>query len=487
MSRRGSRLFRLLPAVAAAGLLALAAAAPRQAALGPAAPTWLQPGVCTDYVESAPGDSAYSFGYGGGVSQPLVSGIAVAACSVSVQAHGWTWLRLNIVDWDPLSLTPDAGTVALRTQLLDPSALQYYTLNRTPRVNFVPPIVSTSVPGVADAPRTTVAADMFASATVFPASFEGHYDPAGPGDLPIARVLGTSGARPALPGAHPVLAHAICDAGDGLQDLRVAQAVVRTDALVAAQTPKELIQRFRVPERVELRWVEFAIVPDDYSSPWYLETATVSIVDADGASVPGATLPRALTSALFRSDTDYNSTPSHWAGDWGFDHVMALEPGRDYWLHVSEARAMGFYTRVLDGSESATFTDAIGGFFTRDTSVAEWTPRPGRVLAFKIIGKPTAPVGVEPPAATAAFALTVSPNPAQTIADVRWSGAVGPVRLEVFDARGRRVARGQGGAAGSWSFARAGRGGQPLPAGVYFVHARDSAGGQAIERVVFVR
>ena len=109
-----------------------------------------------------------------------------------------------------------------------------------------------------------------------------------------------------------------------------------------------------------------------------------------------------------------------------------------------------------------------------------------RALSFKLIGKPVAPVGINPRPSSPSFALQVSPNPAASVADVRWSGAVGPVRIEVLDARGRRVASGQGGAAGSWSFARTGRGGQALSAGVYFVHARDSAGGHAVERVVLI-
>jgi len=67
---------------------------------------------------------------------------------------------------------------------------------------------------------------------------------------------------------------------------------------------------------------------------------------------------------------------------------------------------------------------------------------------------------------------------------VAWSGAVGPVRFEVFDARGRRVAVNTGGAAGSWSWSIRDSRGQALPAGVYFVHARDSAGGHSVQRVV---
>jgi hypothetical protein len=474
---------RLLPSVAVLGLLALAAAAPRQAALRAAPPAFLQPGVCSEYVESAPGDSGFAFGTGSGVSQPLLPNIAVAACSVSVQASGWTWLRLDMVEWDPLSLAPEANTVALRSQLLDPSDLQYYTLNRTPRVNFVPPIVSQSVAGVADPPSVTVSADMKAVNSVFPATFTGHYDPAGAATLPSAYIYQASGPRTALPGGHPVLAHAVCDNGGELPELRVAQAVTRTD-LVLEPRPKELLQRFRVPGRCELRWVEFPVVPATNYDP--AATATVSIRDGGLSPEPDITLPSPQTEAFFMVYGDAFGTPSHWASDNGFDHAMVLEPGHDYWLAVTNGRAMGFHTRVLDGSESADFTGTIGGFFARDTSIAAWTAQTGKVLSFKIVALPLPSSSVPPPAIGAGFALRVSPNPARDLADVRWSGAVGPVRLEVLDARGRRVASAAGGAAGAWRFTRAGRSGAALPAGVYFVHARDSAGGHAVERVVFL-
>ena len=483
--KRHGAVLRIVPALAALVLLALAANAPRTGRLGPAAPTYLQSGPCTQFVQSAPGDSLYVFGLSTGVSQPLVAGVAVAACSVSVQAQGWSWLRLSVLDWDPLALTPDPHTIALRTQLLDPSDLQFYTINRTPRVNFVPPIVTRSLSGVADAPRATITAETVAPYTSFPSTFVATYDLSGSNDLPVARAVpAVGGSRPALPGAHPVLAHAICDAGGDLQQLSVVQAVSRTDAVLAG-LPRELVQRFRVPERVELRWVELAVVPNDYQA-YFLDATAVSIHDAASGTPPIA-LPPAYTTAFIMSYADHSgvNTP-HWAGDLGLDHTILLEPGQDYWLHVGEARAMHYHARVLDGSESAAFSADIGGLFTRDTSIAVWTPRPARALSFKLIGKPVATVGINPRPSGPSFALQVSPNPAASVADVRWSGAVGPVRIEVLDARGRRVASGQGGAAGSWSFARTGRGGQALSAGVYFVHARDSAGGHAVERVVLI-
>jgi hypothetical protein len=72
---------------------------------------------------------------------------------------------------------------------------------------------------------------------------------------------------------------------------------------------------------------------------------------------------------------------------------------------------------------------------------------------------------------------------------VAWTGANGPVRFVVLDARGRRVAGGDGGGVreGEWTWNGRGMNGSPLPAGVYFVSARDATGHSASERVVLVQ
>jgi len=90
-----------------------------------------------------------------------------------------------------------------------------------------------------------------------------------------------------------------------------------------------------------------------------------------------------------------------------------------------------------------------------------------------------------PPAS--AFALSTSPNPTPGAVRVDWSGAVGPVRCEVLDARGRRVAEGSGGAAGAWTWAGTDRDGRAVASGVYFVRAHDSAGQISNQRVMVVR
>ncbi|MBN2172171.1 MAG: hypothetical protein JW819_12700 [Candidatus Krumholzibacteriota bacterium] len=94
---------------------------------------------------------------------------------------------------------------------------------------------------------------------------------------------------------------------------------------------------------------------------------------------------------------------------------------------------------------------------------------------------PAGPTAAPAPPAALAARLSASPNPFNPRTILAWEGLpAGPARLDIFDARGRRVARrdlgAQGGAGGaSWS----GRGanGQSLPAGVY--QARVAAGGRA--------
>jgi hypothetical protein len=96
---------------------------------------------------------------------------------------------------------------------------------------------------------------------------------------------------------------------------------------------------------------------------------------------------------------------------------------------------------------------------------------------------------VPPPGVTGrGLRLAAGPNPATSAALVRWSGAAGSARIEVLDARGRRVATHEGaGDSGSWLWRGVDDGGEPLPAGVYFVRALDREGTAGTTRVVLVR
>jgi hypothetical protein len=148
---------------------------------------------------------------------------------------------------------------------------------------------------------------------------------------------------------------------------------------------------------------------------------------------------------------------------------------------------MRFFFATLTGSESPDFAAGIGPYYERWVTGNSWQPTAGHVLSFRIIGRPLPGLGVPPSTPRGGLLLRIAPNPARGAAAATWSGGVGPVRLEVFDARGRRVGRGEGGAAGAWHWSGLDAKGAPLPAGVYFVHARDTDGAHAVERLVVVR
>jgi hypothetical protein len=465
---------RAWPTLATLALFALSAAAPGPPRTGPAPPSQAD-ATCDPFSRSGAGSAVFAFNDGSGVRQPLPEAMPVAACSVRATATGWTFANLRVVEWDPLALAPDAQTVALRTAFCDPSDLLYYYNNSLPKLTFVPPIITASLPGVADPPRTEVAFEATGAPNSFYYNFVGYYEPEGDPTMPAAQTFGAAGA---LSGSHPVTAYALCDGGGTLGDLRIVQSVRRAES-VAPLGLDECLQRFRVPEAVEVRWVELAV---DYPGLTLLTPVTVGIVDATGLPEPPANLPPALAEAALKTDF-YKQPGPRWAAPVDFDHTVELLPGRDYWLSIRTAQACRYRTHALTANESANFTNTIGTFHHRALATDPWTLDASQVLSFKLVGRSLgSPVSVPP---RTGFLLSVTPNPARAAAEAVWSGATGPVKLEVFDARGRRVASGSGGAAGRWVIAA--RGSRPLESGVYFVHARDSEGARAVERLVVVR
>ena len=482
------RLSRLLPAVTVAALLALAAAAP-QAPQMPAPPPSAAP--CTDYSHTGGGDSVFSYTNGDGFAQPLPAGFTVVGCSLSVHATYYTSVITSAREWDPTTLAPDPTTVALRTETLYPSAFIY---GRLPWLPFVPPIITRSLLGVAEPPRATVAVQVTSPSPSYFVSGVVLYDPEGSADMPAAAVVAAGGSHSTLQGSHPVVAHALCSGDDDLQSLRVAQSVRRTNVALDATTD-EIVQVFRVAERVDLRWIELAIGTPGIAGvnattpemPLPPPPAVVGIVDPAGAPAPPADMPQTLVEAVFPSSPNLGypisqPTPT-WASHLDFDRAITLQPGHDYWLYVRAASFRKFLGRALTGSEGGDFTTGVGALYTRGDSVGAWTPASDKVLAFKIVGRPTetTPVTVR----TGGFRMDVAPNPANAVARVNWSGAVAPVRFEVLDARGRRVASGSGGAAGMWSWGAPGA--RSLAAGVYFVRARDSQDRRVVRRFVLVK
>jgi hypothetical protein len=266
-------------------------------------------------------------------------------------------------------------------------------------------------------------------------------------------------------------------------------------------TTSEIAQRFRVPEAVELRWIE--LVPNLGSGPAPAPAGlgadagapaprmpvgpplTIGIIDGSAMAAPGAGMPPTLVESGI--NWNFNSDRPVWMSSLDFDHTVRLQPGHDYWLYVRNLNGLRFYVATLTGGESADFVACIGPYFERNLATTDWSQNIGHALSFRIIGQPLAGLGVSPSPARGGLLLRIAPNPASGAAAATWSGGVGPVRLEVFDARGRRVARGEGGAAGAWHWSGLDAKGAPLPAGVYFVHARDTAGGHTVERLVIVR
>ncbi len=483
---RQRMIVRALPALAVLALLALAGAGPPP--MMPAPPPLFN--YCTQPT-LAGGGSLTTILEGSGVTQPLPVGMTVAACSLRAEANGWTDADLRIRECDPLTLAPDPSAIALRAERFDPSRMNYYVTNSVPAVRFVPPIVTRSLSGVAEPPRQTIAIEVRGGSPSPGYHVETFFDASGNSVMPAASLVAIDGTRSPLPGAHPVIAHAICTGDADVQALRVAQSVRRTDATIPAGT-QEIAQRFRVPEAVELRWIELAVASGPGSTQAgaalmpSAPNAVVGVVDGAVLGEPATTMPPTLVEALFGEFFYWEPAP-RWASHVDFDHTITLQPGHDYWLYVRSGTFYQFLARTLTGGESADFSSRIGPMYARLLPTDAWGQVPSRALAFTIVGRPLPGLGVGAPRARDGIRMQISPNPTHELAEVTWSGAVGPVKLEVLDARGRRVATGEGGAAGTWSLTRGARGGAALPSGVYFVHARDSAGGHDVERVVIVR
>jgi hypothetical protein len=476
-------LSKLIPAIAVTGLLALAASAPQAPQMPAPNP---QAAPCSTFSYTGGGNSLLVIGHGGAIRQPLPSGISMAACSLGVTSpYYWGGGLVTVMEWDPVALAPDPQSVALRTFYASPSSFEI-NAGVMPWLSFVPPLITRALAGVAEPPRATTAMQLREDPNTTSNDLTLTYDPDGPAAMPAAsNVPGT--VAPAFTGPHPVVAHEICDGGSDVSALRVAQSVRRTDAPISGQ-PDELAQRFNVPEPVELRWIELAVNSTmDFSSS--VPPTIVGITDGVGDPAPPLGMPPSLVDAplpVYYSLASFSSTPAPcWVANLDFDHTVTLYPGHDYWLYLQSAYPFTFLSRALTGSEPPEFTTAIGGFYTRSANTLPWTAVSGSVLAFKVVGIPTTSVSV--PHDRVAFSLRVTPNPAQGVAEVVWSGAVGPVRFEVFDARGRRVATNEGGAAGTWRWSTRGARSEPLPSGVYFVHARDSAGGHSVQRLVIYR
>ncbi len=472
---------RWLPALFVTVLLAAALLGPSGrvgAERRPAVPDALYYPVCSPIqLTSTPASSWITFvASGEGIVQPLGALENFATCSLTVQPSNYVNKRLDVVFWDPATLAPDPTVVALRTR----TYYSTYSATNASRFDLSPPVVTRTLPGVAEpAPaETAVEYRVLANSSSEMAMFDADDASA----LPEGRWIRGNRYQP-MPGTHPVFLHSVCG-GDGvLQGHVVAQSVMKTTAETNAAMV-QVVQKFRVPAAVSLRWIELVFKPGPSSG--YRDRGIVFVADATGQSQPPMTFGTPLAQAEFLQIP----TVSAWASHFDFTSFPVLEPGHDYWLVVSTYADYKLGARVRTGTESPYFTTGIGPYFERASAGSAAVEVPGKALNFRLVGVPQGTVGVGPTApAHAALRLAVSPNPARGAAAIAWSGARDEVRFEVLDARGRRVSSGAAGvgAEGRWSWSGRGDDGRELPAGIYFVRARDAAGRLASTRVTLVR
>lgn len=475
-----TRIVRWLPTLATTALLSLAlltmGSRRKASATSDSATT-----VCTLTSVMTGGADLFAANGDGFVEQPLVNVGNFTACSLGVEAPVWTYGQMRFVQWDPTTLAPDPTTVALRTRDFSPSDLLYY--NNRARADFPTAIVTRTIPRVAEPPGPHVAMqflrdDPFSNGPLV------RYQPNGTTAYPPAQQVRPAGTRVPLPGPHPVASIGLCTGGPETQELRVVQSVMRTDVLTDTSA-FEFAQRFRVPAATTLRWVELAGA--GYQYRWPLEYGNISILEGQNLPTLPTQLPAAMVGAPFLA---YFGDDAFWSSHMAFDHTIALLPDHDYWLVARLDHDGTVYLRQRTGAEGGDFVRDIGPLFQRTEPTASFTELPQHTLAFRLIGEPILPVDAGSPLVrTPMLRLAASPNPARGPVTLAWSGARGRLSIDVLDARGRRVQQVDLSTvgAGQWQFLGADASGRPLPAGLYFVRATDSAGQRALERVVIVR
>lgn len=395
---------------------------------------------CTPSIQSGGSDSlsaiySYTASTQSRFIQPIAGQASLAHVSLDVHDpnRGESTGRLSVVLWDPVALVPDPTTVALRSISYGMSQLA----GDGAQMALDPPVVLQSVAGVAEAPRANAAIDwLMTYNNWYPyneqdLAWTSNGDPA----TPRAYRFSTGTADP-LPGANGVLGHALCASDAATQQMRVCQSVMRCDTVPPPTAANALVQRFRVPQRTDVGWIELAFGSLGATSA----VGSVAILDAQGSATP----PTDASTALVQADLG-GVTAGAWGTHFDFDRSTTLEAGHDYWLWVTTSAYYSVYLRRMTGGESGAFTSSIGELWRRTSAAGDWSPLVARVLAFRLIGTPNVVVGVEPhdPAA-ASLHLTAAPNPATTASTIRWGGARGSVRFEVFDPTGRRVVPSRG-------------------------------------------
>lgn len=475
-----------LPGITVALLLALALLAPARrvsAVDAPAEPDYLYYPTCTQVTQGGAGSTTpFPIAPGEGITQPLGEPGNFASTILTQPTQSYCGAQVDVVYWDPQALAPSANQLMLRTR----SYIATDLLQDLSRQDWFPPVITRALTNVAEPPPTQVALEQ----RTLTSYYQNTRDPLLVHDdstpMPAGMRINSDGSRIFAPGTHPVFSYQLCGGDATLQDLRVVQCVMSADASLSP-TAAEYIQKFRVPVAASVRWIELAFGAQYPSGQ--LDWGRVRIIDAAGQDAPQSPYGTPIVDAQI-SVWAANSTVGQWDSHLDLGTFPTLQANHDYWLVVNPVGDYWFMTKTLHGTESPYFTTTVGGLWRRDTADGGATALPGRALSFRIIGTPSATVSVGSPALSrGALALAISPNPARGGTEVAWAGARGGVRFEVLDARGRRVAAGSGaaGAEGRWSWSGAGDDGRMLPAGVYFVRARDEAGRSASARLSLVR
>ncbi len=473
-------LARILPALAVLALLALALLGParnvRAGRNDPAEVEYLYYPQCTNVFQGGVGDGTpYDILGGEGITQPLGSPQNFASTIVPQTTGGYADLRYRLVYWDPVNLVPSAGQLQLRSRSYTAT---YYAIDYS-RQDLFPPVITRALTSVAEPPPAQVALEETMSIGITGVrTLTLVADD--PGTAPPALRIHPDGSRTVLPGAHPAFSYQLCGGDALLQSLRVVQSVMKPDQMLDPDV-SEYIQKFNIPVDATVRWIELAFG----AQPPYgeLSWGRVQIFDASGQSSPPFAFGTPLLDAQISVAAWY--TPGgQWDTHLDLTSFPTLTAHHDYWLVVNPVRDYWFYSKTLQGNEGWNFVGSIGGLWRRDIDYAPAAAIAGRALDFRIIGTPTGTVGVAPLPPRSPLALHVTPNPARGATAIVWAGAEGDVRLEAFDARSRRVATTtQRGDNGRWALGAGGA----LPAGVYFVRARDGAGHTASVRVTLVR
>ncbi|MBK7368589.1 MAG: hypothetical protein IPJ04_11955 [Candidatus Eisenbacteria bacterium] len=287
-------LIRAFAVCAVATLLLGAALAPRLRADGArdTGPLWASYPTCTLPFANTSWSTVITLPPYGRIAQPFPMNANLAACSLKVNPS-YTFGRLDVVQWDAGQLQPDPTTVALRSVELNSSNMAWNWLH----IQMSPPLVTRAIAHVAQSPSGSGAmvytGNYPYNNTVF--RYERAVTHAARGRL---RRLGSADAAP---GSHPVHGFSLCGGDASLQELRVVQSVMSTDVTLGFSY-FDVLQRFRVPRRVRLQWVEF---PVDSAMTWN-SVGSVAIL-RDGMSgafppleVPPALLPRSHVTASGR-------------------------------------------------------------------------------------------------------------------------------------------------------------------------------------------